>query len=163
MERRALVLALALTVPLALYGIPYTYASTFSSSYENRSLGTVDAHSNTAGLARCNSGDYGTGGGYIVNDPNVQISLSAPATGTTLDFDGQRPDAWIVHVWNPGSSSSGFSAYVICQTPILVAGISAPEFDSLYVAIALGALVYFMLSRRMARRPLLGTTSATNS
>jgi hypothetical protein len=162
MERRALVLALALAIPLALYGIPYSYASTFSSSYENRFVGTVDANSNTAGIARCNSGDYGTGGGYIVNDPNVKISLSVPATGSTIDFDGQRPDGWIVHVWNPDSSASGFSVYVICQTPVLVAGISAPEFGSLYVAIALGAVAYFMLSRRYAGRPAAPSRSTTS-
>jgi len=33
MERRALVLALALTLPLALYGVPYAYAATTQSTY----------------------------------------------------------------------------------------------------------------------------------
>jgi hypothetical protein len=33
--------------------------------------------------------------------------------------------------------------------------VGVPEFGSLYVAIALGALVYFMLSKRYARRPLV--------
>jgi hypothetical protein len=43
--------------------------------------------------------------------------------------------------------------YIICQSPITVAGVGVPEFGSLYVAIALGAVVYFMLSRRFGRRP----------
>jgi hypothetical protein len=46
-------------------------------------------------------------------------------------------------------------AFAICQTPITVAGIGVPEFGSFYVAIALGAVVYFMLSRRLARSPTI--------
>jgi hypothetical protein len=46
-------------------------------------------------------------------------------------------------------------AEVICQTPLTVAGIGVPEFGSLYVAIALGAVVYFVMSRRLARRPTM--------
>jgi len=46
-------------------------------------------------------------------------------------------------------------AQVICQTPINVAGIGVPQFGSLYVAIALGAVLYFLLSKRFAGRPSL--------
>jgi hypothetical protein len=45
---------------------------------------------------------------------------------------------------------------IICQSAVtLPAGIGVPEFGSLYVAIALGAVVYFMMSRRFARRPTM--------
>jgi hypothetical protein len=43
MEKRALILALALTIPLALYGIPYAYASVTSSDYVIQSR-MVSAH-----------------------------------------------------------------------------------------------------------------------
>jgi hypothetical protein len=54
-------------------------------------------------------------------------------------------------------AASGVSVdvWVVCQTPITVAGIGVPEFGSLYVAIALGAVVYFVMSRRLARRPTM--------
>jgi hypothetical protein len=49
---------------------------------------------------------------------------------------------------------------VVCQTPIAaVAGVSVPQFGSLYVAIALGAVAYFMLSRRFARTPTISPES----
>ena len=44
---------------------------------------------------------------------------------------------------------------MVCQTPVTVAGVGVPEFGSLYAAIALGAVAYFMLSRRLTRRPTL--------
>jgi hypothetical protein len=48
-----------------------------------------------------------------------------------------------------------WEVYAVCQMPIAVGGISVPEFGSLCVAIALGAVAYFMLSRRFARRPTI--------
>jgi hypothetical protein len=42
------------------------------------------------------------------------------------------------------------SMRAVCQTPVTVAGVSVPEFGSLYVAIALGAVLYFLLARRFA-------------
>jgi hypothetical protein len=44
---------------------------------------------------------------------------------------------------------------IICQTPVTVAGIGVPQFGSLYVAIALGAVAYFLMSRRFARTPTI--------
>jgi hypothetical protein len=44
--------------------------------------------------------------------------------------------------------------YTIFQSPITVAGIGCPSSASLYVAIALGAVAYFMMSRRFARRSM---------
>jgi len=39
--------------------------------------------------------------------------------------------------------------------PITVAGIGVPEFGSLYIAIALGAVLYFLLARRYSGRPTI--------
>jgi hypothetical protein len=162
MERRALVAALALTVPLLLYGVPYAYAVTTSSTY----LVNDFAGSTTNSLVvrvHCNTGDYATGGGAeALGADVVAVSFSEP-----LFFDGTnyfiavsgQPNAWV----GGGHTTSGANvemivrAWVVCQTPITVAGIGVPEFGFLYVAIALGAVVYFMLARRFAGRP---TTSS---
>jgi hypothetical protein len=149
-ERRAFVLALALTLPLVIYGIPYAYAITASSSY------VVGETTTTQSLAvHCKTGDYATGGG-AASDSFGHLESSYP-----LYFDGTtyagllagQPNAW------GGYADQGLlTVWVVCQSPIpLPAGLGVPEFGSLYVAIALGAVVYFMLSRRFARRP---TTSA---
>jgi hypothetical protein len=64
MDRQQKTLVLALSVPLILYGIPYAYAATVSSSYVV--FVNVDAPKTgeVAVTAPCNSGDYATGGGY---------------------------------------------------------------------------------------------------
>lgn len=49
-ERRALLLALALTLPLLLYGVPYAYAAQTSSSYTVESTIAVAASSTGAKL-----------------------------------------------------------------------------------------------------------------
>jgi hypothetical protein len=68
---------------------------------------------------------------------------------------GPPPNSWDVQVVNQFALGSTAGAQVVCQTPIVVAGIGVPEFGSLYMAIALGALVYFMLSRQFTRRPTI--------
>jgi len=160
MERRAVVVALALTLPLALYGVPYAYAVTTSSTY----LVHDSAAATTSTLVvrvHCTTGDYATGGGVeAAGAAVVAVSFSEP-----LFFDGTnyfiavsgQPNAWV----GAGHTTSGADvgmlvhAWVVCQTPITVAGIGVPEFGSLYAAIALGAALYFMLSRRFARRPTI--------
>jgi len=141
-ERRALVLALALAVPLMLYGIPYVYASTTSSSYEVNTSASIPANSYGDVVAPCNTGDYATGGGFVNGNPYHMIIIQSIPQG------GPPPDGWDVQVINQFSLSSDAHAYVVCQTPIVVAGINVPEFGSLYVAIAIGAVVYFLFSRR---------------
>jgi hypothetical protein len=60
----------------------------------------------------------------------------------------------VVEVFNPDASFAiAFTAGAVCQTPITVAGIGVPEFGSLYMAIALGAVAYFLMARRLARSP----------
>ena len=129
---------------MLLYGVPYAYASTTSSTY------TVDGptfilHSSDgfqALYADCNSGDYVTGGGYsggVTTD--LVVSNSEPVGGVS----------WGIGVTNIGAGTLDVHAIAVCQTPITVAGVSVPEFGSLYVAIALGALVYFVVSRHFSR------------
>jgi hypothetical protein len=155
MERRAILLALALTLPLALYGIPYAYASTTSSSYEK--IGDyVTIHTQGSGNAVvfCNSGDYSTGGGFTMDRvPGLSITDS----GSTYASDLSHLTGWHVGAYNPLGFDVALAAITICQAPITVAGIGVPQFGSLYVAIALGAVVYFMLSRRFAGRPTIST------
>jgi hypothetical protein len=154
MEKRAIVLALALTLPLVLYGVPYAYASTKSSSYQV--VGDqvfIDQFQTADAFANCHSGDYATGGGYISHSGIEIVQSFSPTT--------PPPSGWVVigHKTTPGTLD--FSAVVICQTPIQVAGIGVPEFGSLYVAIALGAVIYFALSRQHAgKRSAQATTRA---
>jgi hypothetical protein len=154
MERRALVLALALTLPLALYGVPYAYATVTSTTYVVGTFYTVPA-STTATLydSVCNGGDYATGGGVnaAVGNGNEIVLGSIPTKGDNPL--GSPPDRWTGIVSNPSGISDEVFVSVVCQTPITVGGVGVPEFGSLYVAIALGALVYFMLARQFARRP----------
>ena len=65
---------------------------------------------------------------------------------------GNPPDTWQVAVYNPTPDGRNFIVWAVCQHPVTVAGIGVPEFGSLYIAIALGAVAYFMLSRRFARQ-----------
>jgi hypothetical protein len=146
MEKRALVLALALMLPLALYGIPYAYATTVSSGYVNLRV----TNNVTEAEVFCNPGDYATGGGGFATQA-VNLSHSV-LKGGGFFVNGTRPDGWI---FGTLVSSSTLVVHVNCQTPITVAGIGVPQFGSLYVAIALGAVVYFMMASRFARRPTL--------
>jgi hypothetical protein len=68
---------------------------------------------------------------------------------------GANPNGWVIGLFNPDLGFSFNGVQIVCQTPITVAGVSVPEFGSLYVAIALGAVVYFILSRRITTKPTL--------
>jgi hypothetical protein len=163
MERRALVLALSLTLPLALYGIPYAYAATTSSSYVVTTSHTLIASDvpPTDLTANCHSGDYATGGGAGTDADTTAIvaTFSGPTRGGSVVGSGQ-PDGWRASFNYPNPAGTFYAGialevFAICQTPLTVAGIGVPQFGSLYVAIALGAVVYFMLARRAAGRPTL--------
>jgi len=164
MERRALVLALALMLPLAFYGIPYAYAASTQSTYVRVADRVLAGNDGSTLVLQCASpSDYTQH--YTVGDKNLFAALSVDGA-FILDSAGnpaaanENPNGWAIHVSNHNSFAVTLWFQIICQSPITVAGIGVPEFGSLYVAIALGALVYFMLTRRMAKRPLLGTTSA---
>lgn len=152
MERRALVLALALTLPLALYGIPYTYAAVTSSAYVKSGVSNGAFQADVA----CNSGDYATGGGASMN-PGHWVT-SGPEV-----FDGVASYNFIYtgipNAWGAQSNDRSATVWVVCQTPISVAGIGVPQFGSLYVAVALGAIIYFMMARRFAGRPVISPQS----
>jgi hypothetical protein len=153
MEKRAIVLALALTLPLALYGIPYVHAIQTSSTYTAHV--EVEATPGFSfGDATCNLGDYATGGGFdMVSDGlNLHRSEAKPF--------GPNPTQWEVTVKNPSDVNKAYEVLVVCQSPVTVAGVTAPEFGSLYVAIALGAVIYFVLARQYAGKRSAGMTTA---
>jgi len=166
MERHALVLVLALMVPLALYGIPYSYAVTTSSSYVVKSSASAAASSFGITTSSCNPGDYATGGSILQGTSShsgitgfpsqLVVYWDVPTVAGVPAQTGEKPDSWIGEVFNTDSvGAHSYEVTVVCQTPIAVAGVGVPEFGSLYVAIALGAMVYFVLSRRFTRRPSL--------
>jgi len=167
MERRALVLALALVLPLALFGIPYAYATVTSSDHGVQSTMTVHPQAESGSNVACPSGDYAVSGGYqpasfgSSSSTGFQffpdIFSTFPTLGGTQIFTGQTPDGWGFEGVNDANVDATAIVWVVCQTPVTVAGIGVPQFGSLYVAIALGAVVYFMLSRRFARRPAIPT------
>jgi len=151
MEKRAIVMALALTLPLALYGIPYAYASVTTSTYSVATTGSIGATGSTIKLtAQCHPGDFATGGGYNAPD-GVFGSVSAPNPASPSE-----PTEWTVILENVGTQNPNggpVAARAVCMTPVTVAGIGVPEFGSLYVAIALGAVAYFLMARRLAKSP----------
>jgi len=155
MERRAIVLALALALPLALYGIPYAYASTASSDYvvENNPT-SVPPGASISSLYCSNPGDYAISWGVNLQSSGVHSEGAWPAFGGQKGgaTAGQTPDGWWFGWHNDAPFSQNGYEWLVCQTPIKVAGIGVPQFESLYIAIALGAVAYFLLSRRFAGR-----------
>jgi hypothetical protein len=159
MEKRAAVLALALTLPLVLYGIPYAYAATTTLGYTARSDYVLGAFTANYFSATCIGGDFATGGGWLAN--SLHTLSSFPTLAGNVAAAGTVPDGWMVYTENPTSSATALTVFADCLAPITVAGIGVPEFGSLYVAIALGAVAYFMLSRRFARRPTVSAQVKT--
>ena len=144
-------MALALTLPLAIFGIPYAYAATTTSTYEVITGYTLPVGTAEQVYSFCKPGDFATGGGYAAF-VKVTFSEAYPRFDPNT---GQTPTGWAVSVSNDLGSPSNFEVEVVCMSPITVAGVGVPQFGSLYVAIALGAVVYFMLSMRFARRPTI--------
>jgi hypothetical protein len=152
MERRAVVLTLALTVPLALYGVPYAYAITVGSTYV--------MSSSTSQIVHCNAPDYATGGGGVVASGSIRASEAVKGSSVPLTPADGTPDGWYID-GTTSLTSTSFLVFVVCQAPITVGGVTVPQFGSLYIAIALGAVLYFTLSRRFAGRP--GTSAQVPS
>jgi len=171
MERRALVLALALMVPLALYGIPYAYATTSSTDYAVVFFLSVRTQ-DTAGInVPCNAGDYAVSGGYLPGfigpaGGEANIAASYPTLNGIKANVGETPNGWFFVGSNNsplvGGGSQSATVWAVCQTPITVAGIGVPQFGSLYVAIALGAVAYFLLARRYAIGKTKGLAALRN-
>jgi len=156
MERRALVLALALTLPLALYGVPYAYAATTQSTYVVVKQADVGPFSDVLTGVRCSSPldstqhfavfppDFSLQDSFTISVRYSWLNNSAGGDART----GDNPNGWTVALHNPSARDLLVNLQIVCQSPITVAGISVPEFGSLYVAIALGAVAYFALSRQ---------------
>jgi len=111
----------------------------------NRSRDTDNIH--------CNTGDYATGGGLGADSGAIYVSVSKPMFIDGSSFSNVRagqPNAWggTLTTVNGLASTANIEFWVVCQTPTTVAGIGVPQFGSLYVAIALGAVAYFLLARR---------------
>jgi hypothetical protein len=157
MEKRALVAAVALILPLALYGIPYAYAASTQLTYVVRSdFPPMDSGSNGYVKVQCASTTDFTQH-YSTSFPE-QLPVHEVHTINSAGFvsnTGDNPNGWIIVVHNLGAATFADKAEIICQSPVTVAGIGVPQFGSLYVAIALGAVVYFVMSRRLARRPTM--------
>jgi hypothetical protein len=147
MNRQAITLVLALTLPLGLYGIPYAYASSTSSTYEMIQSFTLLVGESANFVTSCLPGDVATGGGYAGFVP-VTFSEANPRLTPN---PGHMPTGWAVSFNNNQGTPQSVEVEAVCMTPINVAGIGVPEFGSLYVAIALGAFVYYLVSRRTAK------------
>jgi hypothetical protein len=156
-ETRALVLALALTLPLALYAIPFAYAVGTQSTYVVKTSPDLSTGLGSA-QAKCSSAlDSTEHYGYTNQNIVTLLSVFPVNSGGSEVVTGDNPNGWrLIFSSAPGAVTE---VYIICQSPITVAGVGVPEFGSLYAAIALGAVAYFMLSRRFGRKtvtPLQG-------
>ena len=90
----------------------------------------------------------------MIPNGDPEFVSTFPTLGGNLLSTGQTPDGWEFEAGSIAVGSPTFGdVWVVCQTPVTVGGVSVPQFGSLYVAIALGAVVYFMLSRHFTRRP----------
>ena len=151
-ERSTTILVATLVVPLALFFLPYAYAAVTSSDYVITGSKAIGESISLADNLSCNSGDYAVSGGYRINFvsdiPTVpHVASSYPTVGGSPAPAGQTPNGWAFDLENPTSVTTTFSLWVVCQTPITIAGLGVPEFGQLYIAIALGAIVFFLLAR----------------
>jgi hypothetical protein len=165
MEKRAIVLALALTLPLVLYGVPYAYAISTQSTYVVRATGAITE--NSQGIVMCSSPSDSTlhyAFSRFALPPDSVNFIQVPSSlewAVPLDSaqspasTNENPNGWSFGVRPGNAGGSGYAFWGFCQSPITVAGISVPQFSSLYLAIALGALVYFMLSRLFTTKPMI--------
>jgi len=152
MERSVLVVALTLVLPLVLYGIPYAYSSSTATTYQ--AFGTPIAlvgPSSGTGTALCNSGDVATGGGYSTSSFDLNSGFPTIVGSQSFTSPGSPfPNGWTITALIQYRYSTSVSPYVMCLSPITVASVGVPEFGSLYVVIALGAVAYFLMSKRFA-------------
>jgi len=106
----------------------------------------------------CSGADYATGGAVSPQEGGAVVRGSYPVLfsgGSYSAISSGRPNAWFWEVASTVAPQDDFcnTTYVVCQTPFAVAGVTVPEFGSLYAAIALGAGVHFMLARHHTSRP----------
>jgi hypothetical protein len=121
------------------------------------------ANSDGSLQAQCSSTSDFTQHYNIYQQDGISVKFSSALnSGGTFANTGENPNGWGITVHNSNSVPILEFLQIICQSPITaVAGVSVPEFGSLYVAIALGAVIYFALSRQHAgKRPAQATTRA---
>jgi hypothetical protein len=159
-RRAEAVLALVLVVPLALYFVPYAYAAQTTATYAVDQVCTIPNDSSLHACdALCTSGDNATGGGFVLPAGGGLELFAANAVlggGKPIGYEAVvRPTAF--------NFPRVLTSEAFCQTPIAVAGIGVPEFGSLYTAIALGAVVFFLLSRYMSGKKPLSVPATTTA
>jgi hypothetical protein len=151
-NRPNMILAGLLLIPLALFFVPYAYASATSSDYVVTGSKTIGESIFLADNLACSSGDYAVSGGYkvdFVSDVAAvpKVASSYPTVGGVPATQGQTPNGWAFDLENPTALATTFSLWVVCQTPITIAGIGVPEFGQLYFAVAIGAVVFFLIAK----------------
>jgi hypothetical protein len=125
MQRHSLVFALALALPLALYGVPYAYASVASSDHVVRSLLTVAAGAESAVNVACPTGDYAVSGGYESGSISFSSSTghrffpdifsTVPTLGGVPTNTGQTPDGWDFAGTNDDVGPDSAQVWVVCR------------------------------------------------
>ena len=159
MRRSALVLILAFTLPLAFYGIPYAYAAVAQTTdVVAGGPHSVPPHGVFDMDIRCSSPSDSALHFFTLTTVHITPTITttqSPLYAIPIDSagafasTGDNPNGFIIgFVNNFDASTDTVRGWIICQTPITIAGISVPEFGSLYAAIALGAVVYSFLARR---------------
>jgi hypothetical protein len=140
MEKRAIVLALALMLPLALYGVPYVYASVSTSDHVVHSTLTVSGLGNNDVNIACPAGDYAVSGGYkphffqigtisgVGSDVKAfpEIVSTFPTLVGAPTSTGETPDGWKFEAGNADSTADTADVWVVCQTPITVGTSTGP-------------------------------------
>jgi hypothetical protein len=142
------IVLIALSIPVALFGVGYASAQQFATDYVRVNSVPMKVSQTTIASVSCDPGDLPTGGEYQIHEggavagvgeANVFVvygsPLGAPNTWTVVAFDHWQRDTLILEV------------YLYCMSPITVAGIGMPEFGSIYIVIILAAAFYSVLTR----------------
>jgi len=142
----------ALTLPLVFYGIPYASAAVAQTTYiVKHSVVLPEAVTSKNEDLQCSSPSDSAS--HFLIDPPGDLSGIQVTRIIVLDGDGNvaptgdNPNGYRFGLQKCFGPELSLFLYIFCETPITTAGISVPEFGSLYLAIALGAIVYFFLAR----------------
>jgi hypothetical protein len=156
MKKKTLALIIVLVVPLALYFIPYAYAATtIQNTYaENSAPQNLASGAGSSFVVQCAStSDFTLH--YIDSHPGLVKTVHVISLNSARNpiNNGETPNGWDIGLVNIDAGPITESVTIFCQTPITtVAGIGIPEFGQLYIAIALGALVFYLMGRYMTRK-----------
>ena len=143
MKKDLKILVLLLAIPLLLFGTGYAYAQQTTSSYltylsvdvpAGQSSGAVDVY--------CDTGDFATGGASA-KEGEMILNGESPLPQAL----GATPWGWRADAVNPTEDPLQLTVYVVCMSPITIAGIGVPEFGSIYILMIIGAAVYLVLTK----------------